>query len=89
MAKIQSNAQVETEVVTISISCELGRHLACRGSVVSLTAPIGQVCECPVCAHEDEQEPDQIEDEEVALDLTGDLLLEMALEDIHFAEGWS
>jgi hypothetical protein len=80
----KSTAQVETEVVTISLSCELGRHLACHGTVVSLTAPMGQVCTCTVCVHEDE-----VQDEE-DLDLDPhELALERSLEDLHFAEGWS
>jgi hypothetical protein len=84
LTSTKSTVQVETEVVTVSLSCELGRHLACRGTVVSLTAPIGQVCTCTICAHEDE-----VQDEE-DLDLDPhELALERSLEDEHFAEGWS
>jgi hypothetical protein len=85
LTSTKSTVQVETEVVTVSLSCELGRHLACRGTVVSLTAPVGQICECPVCAHEDEP----AEEEDGGLDTYVDLMIERDLEDAHFAEGWS
>jgi hypothetical protein len=79
------------EIFTISMPCELGNHLRCLGRVHTLTlgldAPV-QVCECPVCAHDDEpaEEDGGLED---LLDLAGDLLLARELEDAHFAEGWS
>jgi len=73
------------QVVTVSLACEMGRHLACKGQVVSLTAPVGQVCECEVCDHEHEQDQD---DETEDWDWH-ELALERELEDAHFAEGWS
>jgi hypothetical protein len=81
MAKTESTP----EIITISLSCELGRHLACRGTVNSLTAPIGQPCLCTVCAHHDEP----AEEEDGGLDTYVDLMIERDLEDLHFAEGWS
>ena len=73
--------------VTMTAACELGSH-RCKGVVLSLTGESWDAqtpCSCD-CHH---QEPDQVDDEEVALDLAADLLLERSLEDAHFAEGWS
>jgi hypothetical protein len=90
--------------VTLTAACELGSH-RCKGVVLSLTDAHLTPCACtchgivrdlpaawaeqvavfPPC----DEDVDQVEDEEVALDLAADLLLERSLEDIYFAEGWS
>jgi hypothetical protein len=72
--------------VTMTAACELGSH-RCKGVVLSLTGESWDA-QTP-CSCDCHQEPDQVDDEEVALDLAADLLLERSLEDIHFAEGWS
>jgi hypothetical protein len=71
------------QVVTVSLAGEMGRHLACKGQVVSLTAPVGQICGCEVCDHEYEPEPEEDDTED------WDWAIERELEDAHFAEGWS
>jgi hypothetical protein len=38
--------------VTVTAVCEAGRCHLCRGTVVSLTAPAGQQCECPAGCHD-------------------------------------
>jgi hypothetical protein len=73
------------EIVTVSWPCESGQHLACSGTLVTLTQPVGTTCECPICAHDDEP----AEEEDGGLDAYVDLMVERELEDAHFAEGWS
>lgn len=43
-----------TAAITITAACELGRHGACRGVVLSLTNPVGETvtCQCPICQHD-------------------------------------
>jgi hypothetical protein len=82
--------------VTMTAACELGSH-RCKGVVLSLTDAHLTPCAC-TCHGIVRDLPaawaEQVAvfppcDEEVALDLAADLLLERSLEDIYFAEGWS
>jgi hypothetical protein len=41
----------EQLTVTVTATCELGRHDRCRGIVLSLTDGHLSRCECPVCEH--------------------------------------
>jgi hypothetical protein len=43
---IDRHGQHEAEPVSITLQCESARHHVCRGTVVSLLAPVGAHCQC-------------------------------------------